>query len=187
MTPLPLEGFGVVLADPPWRFENFSEAGEEKNPVAHYPCMTMAELAPLGRAIGLDFACAPACVLVMWATFPMLREAMALMAEWGFQYKSGGAWAKTTASGKPAFGTGYIYRSAAEPWLLGVRGKPKILSHSIRNVIIAERREHSRKPDEMHRNIECQFAGPYLELFARETRPGWTAWGNETGKFGSAA
>lgn len=88
-----------------------------------------------------------------------------------------------TSKGNPAFGTGYIYRSAAELWLLGVRGQPQERTRRTRNLIIAERREHSRKPDEMTAMLERQFVGPYLELFARERRAGWDAWGNQIDKF----
>jgi N6-adenosine-specific RNA methylase IME4 len=201
MTPLALKGYRVVLADPPWLFENYSVKGEEKNPVAHYDCMPLPRLRGLGRELGLDFAMAPDCACVMWATFPMLPEAIDLLAAWGFRYKSGGAWAKLTTSGKLAFGTGYLYRSAAELWLLGTRGAPKIKSRSVRNLVVgdgaesvgpdewgggciaAPTREHSRKPDAMHQSIEALFDGPYLELFARSARPGWDVWGNETGKF----
>lgn len=201
---LPLNGYRVVLADPPWRFEARSEKGEAKNPVAHYPCMELPALKALGREIGLDFACAPDSVLVMWATFPMLPEALELMAAWGFRYKTGGAWGKLTQGGGIAFGTGYIYRSAAELWLVGTRGAPRLRNRSTRNLVLddaggilwaaheggfigAERREHSRKPDRLHADIEALFDGPYLELFARQRRPGWDAWGNEVDKFGEAA
>lgn len=179
--------YGVILADPPWRFDNWSKAGEWKNASRHYGCLTIDELKALRVEIGFDFICAPDCALVMWATFPMLPQAIDLMAAWGFTYKSGGAWGKMARNGNIAFGAGYLYRSAAELWLLGTRGKPKPTSHSIRNLILAERREHSRKPDQMHTDLEALFAGPYLELFARQQRPGWDAWGNETTKFGKAA
>lgn len=172
-------GYGVVLCDPPWRFDNWSKRGEIKNANKHYPTMTDDELVALGGRLQLDFICAPDCAMIMWATFPKLPSAMALLAAWGFGYRSGGAWAKLSKSGAPAFGPGYLYRSAAELWLLGVRGSPDVRSHSVRNLILAERREHSRKPDQMHEDIERLFAGPYLELFARRQRPGWQAWGNE--------
>lgn len=179
--------FGVVLADPPWKFENWSAAGESKNAARHYPCMDQDELKAFARDINLDFICAPDCALFMWATFPMLPDAIDLMAAWGFAYKSGGAWAKLARNGNPAFGAGYLYRSASEVWLLGVRGAPAVLHHDVRNLILAERREHSRKPDKMYADIERLFGGPYLELFARSQRPGWTAWGNQVGKYEAAA
>ena len=80
-------------------------------------------------------------------------------------------------------GLGYWTRANSEPCLLATRGKPKRLNADVRQGIIAPRREHSRKPDEVHGRIERLVAGPYLELFARAERPGWTVWGNETTKF----
>lgn len=179
--------YRVLLADPVWQYQNWSKAGEGKGAAKHYQCMTLDQMRGLRVTLGLDYLCAPDCACFMWATFPMLPQAFALMESWGFAYKSGGAWGKMTSGGKIAFGTGYLYRGAAEVWLLGTRGSPKARSRSVRNLILAERREHSRKPDQMHADIERLFEGPYLELFARQQRPGWTSWGNETEKFGAAA
>ena len=175
--------YRVILADPPWQFENWSEAGEEKNAAAHYDCMSLDELKALRIGSGLDFVCAPDCAMLMWATFPLLPDALELLDDWGFAYKSGGAWGKLTKHGKVAFGPGYLYRSAAEIWLLGTRGSPAVRSHSVRNLILEKRREHSRKPDRMYDDIEALFDGPYLELFARARRPGWDSAGREVGKF----
>lgn len=187
MIAAPAGRFATILCDPPWKYENWSKAGEWKNASRHYPCLTLPELIDLGRDLGLDFICEPDCAMVMWATFPMLPQCLQLLAAWGFEYKTGGAWVKMAGNGNLAFGPGYIYRSAAELWLLGTRGAPKVRSHSIRNAILAERREHSRKPDQMHTEIEALYAGPYLELFARAPKPGWTVWGNDTHKFEVAA
>jgi N6-adenosine-specific RNA methylase IME4 len=187
-------GYRVILADPPWLFENWSEKGEEKNPLAHYGCSKTAEIAkfPVSQLASGDGA-----VCVMWATAPMLPDALKLLEAWGFQYKTAGAWAKLSKSGqKLAFGTGYIYRSAAEFFLVGQFGDIRPLSRSIRNLIgpaditdLAEWaiaspiREHSRKPEQMYEAIEALFEGPYVELFARQRRAGWDAWGNQVGKF----
>jgi len=172
--------YGVILADPPWRFQNYSVKGEQKNPTAHYACMDLAAI----QALPVSQLAAPDCALVMWATAPMLPQALETLAAWGFAFKSAGAWAKQSSTGAAwAFGTGYCYRSAAEFWLLGTIGRPRQRSRSTRNLIVAPVREHSRKPDQMHADIEALFHGPYAELFAREQRPGWDAWGNEIGKF----
>lgn len=175
-------GYGAIIADPPWYFRNYSTKGEVKNPVAHYACAPTADLASLPVA----HLAKPDCALIMWATAPMLPDALALMAAWGFTFKSAGAWAKQSSTGTAwAFGTGYCFRSAAEFFLLGTMGKPKINSRSVRNLMVAPVREHSRKPEQQYAILEHMFDGPYLELFARQTRPGWDAWGNETTKFGS--
>lgn len=172
--------YGVILSDHPWRFMNRSAAGEAKNPVAHYPCMTLASM----RAMPVQLLAADNCALVMWAVAPLLPEALALMEFYGFTYKTAGAWGKQSSTGaKLAFGPGYILRSAAEFYLIGTRGEPRIRSHSIRNLIMAPIREHSRKPDQLHSDIEKLFRGPYVELFARQRRSGWDCWGNETDRF----
>ncbi len=182
---LPSQQARVILADPPWYFKNHSEKGEAKNPVAHYDCMELDEIQALPVA---ELANPNGCALIMWATAPMLPQALDTMLCWGFKYKSAGAWAKQSSTGeKWAFGPGYWYRSAAEFWISGVIGKPRIRSHSVRNLIVAPVREHSRKPDQMRSDVESMFAGPYVELFARETAPGWSSWGNQVGKFDTEA
>lgn len=172
--------YGAILADPPWRFELYSSKGEEKSPQAQYACMSTPEIA----ALPVNHLAAPDSALVMWGTFPMLPDLLALMKAWGFTFKTGGAWAKQSSTGaKWAFGTGYVLRSAAELFVIGTIGKPQQRSRSERNLIVAPIREHSRKPEAMHGMIERLYPGPYLELFARERRPGWDAWGNQTEKF----
>jgi N6-adenosine-specific RNA methylase IME4 len=84
-------------------------------------------------------------------------------------------------------GMGYWTRANSEPCLLATRGKPKRINADVRQGIIEPRREHSRKPDCVPARIERLVEGPYLELFARTQRPGWTVWGNQTDKFGVAA
>lgn len=176
--------YGTIIADCPWRFSNYSAKGEAKNPLAHYSCMSSADLA----ALPVSQLAAPDCALFMWATAPMLPDAITLMKAWGFTFKSAGSWAKQSSTGeKWAFGTGYCFRSAAEFFLLGTIGKPKVMSRSVRNLIVSPVREHSRKPDDLHANAQALFAGPYAELFGREQRPGWDVWGNQSTKFGEAA
>lgn len=172
--------YGAIIADPPWLFRNYSSKGETRNPTAHYDCMDLEALEnlPVGQLAGPD------CALFMWATAPLLPQAIDLMARWGFKYKSAGAWAKQSSTGKAwAFGTGYCFRSASEFYLLGTIGKPRVRSRSIRNLIAAPVREHSRKPDDLHQHAAALFDGPYAELFAREARHGWDVWGNQTDKF----
>lgn len=171
--------YGVILADPPWSFAVRSPKGHGKSPERHYDTMSLDDI----KALPVASLAAPNCALVMWATAPLLDRAIEVLAAWGFQYKSAGAWAKMTSGGKWQFGIGYLYRSAAEFWFLGTRGRPKPLVRNIRNLIAAPVREHSRKPDEMHAQLERHFPGPRCELFARERRPGWDCWGNQVEKF----
>lgn len=204
MTPFPKGQFGVICADNPWKYKMYSDKGHAKGAEAQYPTMTFDELAAMRDDI--LFAAAPNSVLFMWTTWAAdygtdhLQQAMDLMRIWGFQRKTGGHWTKLTKHGKQAFGTGYIMRSADEPFIIGTIGEPKIKNHSTRNqiftgdvpenlcdlgmLIAAQAREHSRKPDEVPIMLENLFDGPYLELFARTTRQGWTSWGNEINKFG---
>ena len=179
---LPRAFFGGILADPPWQFETWSEKGMGQSPP--YPTMTMDEL----QALDVAALAAPDSVLFMWATWPTIRHAFGLIEAWGFTYSTCGfCWTKADASQLDMFrddvdvaiGTGYWTRANTEPCLLATRGKPRQIHADVRQAIITPRREHSRKPDEIHDRIERLVAGPYLEMFARRRRPGWMVWGNE--------
>lgn len=171
--------YGLIVADPPWRFELYSDAGQEKSPQVHYATMTLDDIKTLPVA---DLAAAD-CVLWLWATAPMLPQQLAVMAAWGFEFRTSGTWVKTTVNDKIAFGTGYILRNAHEPYLIGVRGEPKT-SRSVRSVVMGQRREHSRKPELAYADAEQLVPNvARCELFSRTKRTGWDVWGNETGKF----
>jgi N6-adenosine-specific RNA methylase IME4 len=177
LTPLK---YGVILADPPWAFRLFSDKGERKLPQAHYDCMSLADI----KALPVGHLAAQDCALVMWATAPMLDVQIEVLRAWGFTFKTAGAWAKQSSTGRSwAFGGGYLYRSAVEFYILATIGRPERQSRSVRNLIVAPVREHSRKPDAMHSDLERLFPGPRCELFARERRPGWDCWGNQADKF----
>lgn len=181
---LPVRRYGVILADPPWAFRLYSDKGDAKSPQSHYDCMSLGAI----KALPVASLAAPDCALFLWATAPMIREALAVMDSWGFAFRTMGAWAKQSKTGRKwAFGTGYCFRSAAEFFLLGVRGKPRVQSRVVRNLIVAPVREHSRKPDDLHDMAAALYPGPRLELFARERRAGWDAWGNDVDKFGGVA
>lgn len=129
---------------------------------------------------------------MMWATMPMLPEALKVMKAWGFKYKTVGfTWMKQNrradglfAYNKDIFtGMGYWTRSNAELCLLGTRGHPQRKLASVRQAILSPIREHSRKPAEAYDRIEQLLDGPYIELFARTRRRGWDAWGNQIEKF----
>lgn len=180
---VPLFRYGCILADPPWRYENYSRKGEHKGAAAKYVCVPTHILKRFKVA---DLA-APDCVMLMWATAPMLPDALALMEAWGFKFKSAASWAKRSKTGRGwAFGAGYWFRSASEFLLLGTMGKPAIRSRNQRNLIVAPVREHSRKPDEQYAMAEYVAAGPYLELFSRTDRQGWDSFGDQVGTWVSA-
>ena len=111
------------------------------------------------------------------------------MTIWGFTYKSVGfVWAKRTPRDTGwHMGCGYGTRANAEYCLLGTRGRPKRLARDVRQLVVAPRREHSRKPDEIAAAIERLFPGARLEMFARTARPGWDAWGVQAGLLDSGA
>ena len=203
--------FGAILADPPWRFATFSAKGRDRcpdgpvsakaarnlqrqnSPEKHYATMPLEDI----KALPVASVAAKDCVLLMWAVDPMLPQALEVGAAWGFTYKTVGfVWAKerrvTSTRGDDQeddnhkrfpMGTGYWTRANPELCLLFTRGKPKRVSASVRKLLVAPRREHSRKPDETHERVQQLVAGPYLEMFAREPRPGWSVWGNQTTKF----
>ncbi|MEO0870444.1 MAG: MT-A70 family methyltransferase [Pseudomonadota bacterium] len=126
-------------------------------------------------------------MLWLWATNPMLPDAFEVLSAWGFKFKTAGTWVKTTKTGKLAFGTGYVLRSANEPFLIGTIGKPTT-ARNVRSAIMAPVREHSRKPNRAFTEAERLMpTARRLELFSRETRPGWDTWGHEAGKFDQEA
>lgn len=171
--------YDFIMADPPWRFETYSAAGEEKSPQAHYATMTLDAIAALPVA---DLA-RTNCLLWLWATAPLMEAQFDIVRRWGFEPKTSGVWVKTTSGGKVAFGTGYVLRNAHEPFIIAARGKPKT-ARTERSVIMAQIREHSRKPDEAYGSAERLM--PYArraDLFSRQRRPGWDGWGLELGVF----
>jgi N6-adenosine-specific RNA methylase IME4 len=179
---VPLFKYGMIMADPPWLFKNWSVAGEVKNASAQYQCTGLDWI----KSIRVGDMAGPDCVLWLWATNPMLKDAFDVMDAWGFKFKTAGHWSKKTVHGKQAFGTGYILRSAGEPFLIGTIGKPKT-SRSVRSVIEGPVREHSRKPDEAFSAAETLCGDvPRLELFAREERTGWDVMGDEVGRFNNS-
>ncbi|MGI9491315.1 MAG: MT-A70 family methyltransferase [Geminicoccaceae bacterium] len=180
---LPQNHFKTVLADPPWNFQTYSKKGRDRCPDArHYDVMNFGDLVAMSDS--LRRVIAKDCALFMWVTDPMLQKSFNLLGLWGFEYKTVAfTWAKTGKKAKWPIGTGYWTRANPEMCLLATRGKPSRKSKAVRQLIVSPRREHSRKPDETHDRIEALVDGPYLELFARAPRDGWTVWGNQTERF----
>lgn len=184
---LKLGYYRTICADPPWRFKTRSETRQTRSASVHYPVMNLDDI----KALPVGLLAAKDCVLLMWTTDPMLRKSFEVLDAWGFEYKTiGFTWAKTdrgnqlTWAPKYFKGQGYWTRANSEPCLLATRGKPKRISKNVDRLIVAPRREHSRKPDEFFERTERLVPGPYCELFARQHRgPNWDCWGNETGKF----
>ena len=165
------------------------QKGTGRNAVSHYDCLDFPALARLPVADLADDDCA----LFLWAVDPLLDRAMDLIRAWGFAYKTVGFyWVKLNpgAKGEASFdrlssfiGLGYWTRANPEQCLLATRGRPRRRARDVERLVVAPRREHSRKPDLVRERIERLVDGPYLELFARETKPGWDALGAEVGLF----
>jgi N6-adenosine-specific RNA methylase IME4 len=125
----------------------------------------------------------------LWAVDPLLDKAFELICAWGFEYKTVGFyWVKQNNKGSGFFtGLGYWTRANPEQCLLATRGKPRRRGKDVRKLVVEPRREHSRKPDDVRERIERLVDGPYLELFARETKPNWHYWGDQVGLFNQGA
>jgi len=182
--PLEPGAYGMIMADPPWTFENWSKKGvTNKGAAGQYRTMKLQDVQRLPVSTLAD----ENCFLWLWCTNPMLREGIATMAAWGFEFVTAGHWHKKTVHGKTAFGTGYVLRCAGEPFLIGRRGKPKA-ARNVRSIVEGPLREHSRKPDEGYAAAERLY--PFVrraDPFSREGREGWDAWGDETTKFSEEA
>lgn len=172
-------GFRTVLADPPWRFANRTgKVAPEHRRLDRYSTMDLEAIKalPVGEVTARD------AHLYLWVPNALLPEGMAVLEAWGFRYVSNIIWAKRRKDGGPdGRGVGFYFRNVTEPILFGVKGSMRTLppARSTVNMIETRKREHSRKPDEQYDLIESCSPGPYLEMFARYAREGWTAWGSE--------
>lgn len=207
-TPLPPGPYQLILADPPWSTLLWS--GKQRTPTQkrgadHYATMSAQDL----QALPVAQIAALHAVLAMWAIGSHLDQALALGQAWGFGFATVlFYWAKqrrlqpdqidlfTGDIPEPPIGMGKYTRGQVEPCLLFKRGKGlKVRAHTVRQLIVAPKREHSRKPDAHYDGLEALF-GPLagsdgtpqrIELFSRTARAGWDSWGNETGKFEQVA
>lgn len=172
--------YGAILLDPPWGFDTFAKKGQvPARGEQPYPTMRLHEIAGLPIP---DLA-ARDCALFLWQSDSLPRAAVLLAEVWGFRLVTDNVFIWR----KPSIGMGYWSRKEGETVALLTRGRPKRLSKSVRQIMDAPRREHSRKPDEIYSRVQALVGGPYLEMFARQEFPGWASWGNETGKFEVAA
>jgi N6-adenosine-specific RNA methylase IME4 len=182
----PTAEYDVALIDPPWSYYGADDkwAAAAKF-YATMPARQIAEM-PIPRIL------APRAVAFVWATSPLLDVAVDTMRAWGLHFRGVAfVWVKSRADGSPIGAQGVrpsIVKPTAEYVLAGsrvARGRPmKLHNEGVRNVVLAPRREHSRKPEAVYDAIESLYPDARrVELFARTTRPGWDAWGNEIGKF----
>lgn len=167
--------YNIIYADPPWRYQDRKCNGACE---FHYETMNLKDICklPIKDIADKD------CVLFLWTTYPMLQEAMELIAAWGFKYKTiGFQWVKQNKSGNGFFfGLGRWTRGNTECCLIAVKGKPKRKNNSVGQLIVSPIQAHSQKPDEARKKIVDLMGDiPRIELFARQYAEGWDCWGNE--------
>jgi N6-adenosine-specific RNA methylase IME4 len=172
--------FSTILADPPWRFQNRTgKMAPEHRRLSRYGTMELNEI----MALPVANAAADPAHLYLWVPNALLPEGLAVMAAWGFAYKSNIVWHKIRKDGgSDGRGVGFYFRNVTELCLFGVRGKNARTGPAGRrqvNLLGTRKREHSRKPDEMYSLIEACSPALRLEIFARGPRRGWTAWGDQ--------
>lgn len=185
MLMLPQKRYSIIYADPPW---SYGDKGFGKRPdcavkssfapeADRYVTMSLNEI----KALPVSRIALPNSALLLWATSPLLPEALETIAAWGFKFKTiAFCWSKITNTGREVANLGQWTMGNIELCLLGTKGSPKRLDRTVRQLVTAERTEHSRKPEEVRRRIERIFGDvPRIELFARCATPGWDAWGNE--------
>lgn len=171
--------FGTILADPPWRFANRTgKVAPEHGRLKRYATMDLSDIC----ALPVQSFSEPASHLYLWVPNALLSEGLKVMAAWGFTYKSNIVWFKVRKDGGPdGRGVGFYFRNVTEIVLFGIRGRLRTAAPGRRqvNLIATQKREHSRKPDELYGVIERCSPGPFLELFARQKRDHWAQWGDE--------
>lgn len=169
--------YSLIYADPPWTYRDKAHAGQ-RGAEYKYPCMSISEL----MALPVHKLAAPDCLLALWHVPVMPREALAVIAAWGFTLKTmkGFTWHKLTKNGLSHFGMGNWTRANTEDCLFATRGKPQRVNASIPQFINAPKGRHSEKPHEARHRLELLLGNvPRLELFARKHFAGWDSWGNE--------
>ena len=176
-------GFGAVLIDPPWRFNNRTgKVAPEHRRLHRYKTLSTPELAelPIGDLVPDKGH------IYLWCPNAMLAHGLELLDAWGFTYKTNLVWYKVRKDGGPdGRGVGFYFRNVTELVLFGVKGKLRTLppGRSQTNIIVHRKQEHSWKPPTLYSIIEECSPGPFVELFARNKRDGWCQWGDEVDSY----
>ncbi len=173
-----IKKYSIIYADPPWQYKVYSKKGAGRSAESHYPTMSIEDIRalPVGELADRD------CALFLWITFPMLLDALSVIKAWGFTYKTVAfAWVKQNKKASTLFwGMGYWTRANVELCILATKGRPRRKSAGVHQVVLAPVEEHSKKPDIVRDKIVTLMGDlPRIELFARQTPPGWDVWGNE--------
>lgn len=173
-------GFTTILADPPWRFTNRTgKVAPEHRRLDRYSTMSLSDI----KAMPVSAVTSRDAHLYLWVPNALLPDGLDVLSSWGFRYVSNIVWAKRRKDGGPdGRGVGFYFRNVTEILLFGVKGSLRTLppARSQVNMLETRKREHSRKPDEQYELIMNCSPGPYLELFARHSRTGWSSWGDES-------
>lgn len=171
--------FKTILADPPWQFTNRTgKVAPEHRRLGRYGTMTLEQI----KSLPVSDIAAKQSHLYLWVPNALILEGFEVMRRWGFTYKTNIVWHKVRKDGGPdGRGVGFYFRNVTELILFGTRGSLRTAAPGRRqvNFLATRKREHSRKPDEIYPIIESCSYGPFIELFARHSRPGWASWGNE--------
>lgn len=172
--------YSTIYADPPWRFQNRTgKVAPEHKRLTRYETMDLDEI----KALPVSEIAAEKSHLYLWVPNALLPDGLEVMKAWGFEYKGNIIWEKVRKDGAPdGRGVGFYFRNVTEVLLFGIRGTNNRTLPPARsqvNLIRAQKREHSRKPDEIIPIIESCSSGPFIELFARGDREGWAMWGNQ--------
>jgi N6-adenosine-specific RNA methylase IME4 len=176
--------FATILADPPWQFLNRTgKIAPEHRRLSRYETMTLKEI----MALPVKEISTSTAHLYLWVPNALLPDGLAVLAAWGFTYKSNLVWHKVRKDGgSDGRGVGFYFRNVTELLLFGVRGSnARTLAPGRRqvNLLATRKREHSRKPDEQYEIFENCSPAPRIELFARGKRDRWTCWGNESDNY----
>lgn len=176
--------FGAILADPPWEFKNKTgKIAPQHKKNSRYKTLSLEDI----KALPVERVLSKRSHLYLWVPNALIKEGLEVMDAWGFKYKTNLIWRKIRKDGgSDGRGVGFYFRNTTEIILFGVKGKnvrTRKLGRTQVNVIETRKREHSRKPDELYKIIENCSWGPFLELFARGKRKGWTNWGDQSKKY----
>lgn len=175
--------FSTVLADPPWRFSNRTgKMAPEHKRLSRYSTLSLDDICEIPVSKCLN----ETAHLYLWVPNALLREGLAVLDAWGFEYKTNLIWHKVRKDGGPdGRGVGFYFRNTTEMILFGIKGSMRTLAQGRRqvNIIRSQKQEHSKKPDELYEIVEACSPGDRLELFARGNRKDWVQWGNEADEY----
>ncbi len=174
----PNKKYSIIYADPPWEYRNSGSTKNSRgNAKQFYKTMPLEEI----KNLPVNEISNENCWLFLWTTFPQIQNGLNVLSAWGFRFHTVAfTWIKKTVNQKDFVGMGFYTRSNPEIVLLGMKGKVKPITHTVRNITYAQIQEHSKKPDIVRQKI-IELCGdlPRIELFARQKVHGWDAWGNQ--------